>query len=108
MTLRTRLLLTFVALGAVPLLVVGWVTNQRNLRAVEALVAGETRLVAGRVAEEIGERYDARLGEVLFLAENEETLRLFGESSLPSFASSADSPSAFLSTVWESLGPRNR
>ena len=86
MTLRTRLLFTFVALGAVPLLVVGWVTNQRNLRAVQDLVAGETRLVAERVASEIGERYDARHGEGLFLAENEETLRLFGEATLPSFA----------------------
>ena len=44
MTLRTRLLITFIALGAVPLMVVGWVTSQRTLRAVEDLVARETRV----------------------------------------------------------------
>ena len=108
MTLRTRLLITFIALGAVPLMVVGWVTSQRNLRAVEDLVARETRLVAQQVSEEIGERYDARLGEVLFLAGNEETLRLFGEGSLPSFGLEPEGPSAFLQETWNALEGRYR
>jgi signal transduction histidine kinase len=108
MTLRTRLLITFIALGAVPLMVVGWVTSQRNLRAVEDLVARETRLVAERVSEEIGSRYDARLGEVLFLAGNEETYRLFAESSLPSFGLEPEGPRAFLKKTWEDLEGRYR
>ncbi len=108
MTLRTRLLITFIALGAVPLMVVGWITNQRNLRAVEDLVARETHLVAEKVSGEIGERYDARLGEVLFLAGNEETFRLFGEGSLPTYGLDPRGPAAFLEETWEELGGRYR
>ena len=78
MTLRTRLLITFIALGAGPLLLVGWMTSRRNLGAVRDLVAGETQLVAERVSEEIGVRYEILHGEVLFLAGNAETLRLSG------------------------------
>ena len=103
MTLRTRLLITFIALGAVPLMMVGWATNVRNLRAVEDLVARETLLVAQRVAGEVGERYDARLAGLLFLAENVETLRLFGVTSIPAFALTPEGPEAFLFGVWESL-----
>jgi len=108
MTLRTRLLITFIALGAVPLMAVGWITSLRNLRAVEDLVARETLLVAQRVSEEIGERYDARFSELLFLAENTETLRLFGSNPLPAFALAPQGPEAFLSQVWESLASRYR
>lgn len=40
-SLRSRLLLLFLLLGVVPMLIVGAITNARNIRALEALVADE-------------------------------------------------------------------
>jgi signal transduction histidine kinase len=103
MRLRNKLLITFITLGAAPLLVVGGVTNYRNQRAVERLVADQTARVASRVSRELSERHAIRLGDVLFLAENTETLRLLGGGGLPPAFPGNPSPKEFLAGAWVSL-----
>jgi signal transduction histidine kinase len=103
MTLRAKLLISFITLGAIPLMAVGWMSGRRNLQAVQDLIAGETRLVADRVSEEVGSRYEIIFGELLFLAENAETLRLYGEDPIRGFDQHREPPESFLSTLWGSL-----
>lgn len=106
MKLRTKLIITSLVFGAAPLMAVGGITNLRNQRAVETFVGAQTQGIARRVSEEIGERHDLRRGDLLFLAENTETLRLLGSGNLPPAFPNSPDPVEFLTQAWQVLrGP---
>ncbi|MGD2123128.1 MAG: ATP-binding protein [Gemmatimonadota bacterium] len=98
MRLRQRLILIFLGLGVVPILVAGWMAHRRNLSAVRELVASQARERADRLAGEIETLYEPRRSELLYFAENTETLRLLRG------ATHGPDPRTHLREAWETLG----
>ena len=77
MTLRSKLVLTFVLFALFPLVVIGALGYVETVRALEALVASQTTLLAERVASEIRDRRERLDANLALLAENVETERMF-------------------------------
>lgn len=77
MSLRARLLALFLGLGVVPILLSGILGYVRSMRAVRGLLEAQTSLLAHQTASELAARYQLRLPELLLLAENAETQRLY-------------------------------
>lgn len=114
MTLRARILTLFALLGVVPILALGVFNYVQSLRAVEALLEAETGTIVRRIVADLEERYALRAGELLLLAENAETQRLYAaheagddpvRGTLPSADDRLDaalrSADAYLSSAWE-------
>ncbi len=77
MSLRARILVLFLGLGVVPILLLGVLGYARSMRAVHGLLEAQTSALAHEAASEIRDRYELRLSELLLLAENAETQRLY-------------------------------
>jgi len=77
MQLRGKLILFFILLAVVPLAAIGVFDYLRGMRALRELVASQTRAIAERAASELRDRYALRESDLLLLAENTETQRLF-------------------------------
>ncbi len=77
MSLRAKLIALFAILGVVPIVALGVFTYVRSMRAVEDLVAARTLGIAQRAATEITNSYALRQSDLLLLAENAETQRLY-------------------------------
>jgi signal transduction histidine kinase len=75
MSIRTRMLLLFLALAVVPLLILGAVASSRSLRALEDMIAAQNARVAERVAATVEQRAALIQSDQLFLSENEEVQR---------------------------------
>ncbi len=77
MSLRAKLIAIFAVFGVTPIVALGVFTYIRSMQAVEDLVAVRTADIAQRVAEEMADRYAVRQSDLLLLAENAETQRLY-------------------------------
>jgi signal transduction histidine kinase len=107
MQLRAKLILFFVLLAVVPLVAIGVFDYVRAMRALRELVASQAGEIAERAAAELRDRYALRESDLLLLAENTETQRLFRARNgarraevAPAWAA-AD---AYLRRAWEIFG----
>lgn len=111
MSLRAKLIALFIVLGVVPIVGLGLFTYVRSMQAVEDLVAARTLGIAQRAADEIANRYALRQSDLLLLAENAETQRLYharadgGPREMESALAAAE---AYLRQAWRSVGASYR
>lgn len=107
MSLRARILALFLGLGVIPILLLGAIGYARSMTAVRRLLEAQTSAVARRTATEIGNLYELRLSELLLLAENAETQRLYaarsGRDSV-SADSALSQATAYFSDAWSRFG----
>jgi signal transduction histidine kinase len=107
MSLRTKFLSIFIALGALPLLTLGVLSYRQSTKALEDLLAARTGAIASRAGGTLAERYARSLSDLMFLANNAETQRLLGATSRPN-APLHDSTHAeilgFLDAAWGAVG----
>lgn len=107
MSLRARILTLFFGLGVVPILLLGAIGYLRSMRAVRGLLEAQTSALAYRAANELGDRYELRLSELLLLAENVETQRLYraysGQSEEP-LDDVRQAAGLYLDQAWDHLG----
>jgi signal transduction histidine kinase len=107
MSLRGKLIGFFCLLAAGPLIAVGIFSYVHSMRTLRELVASQTRTIAERAATEMHDRYLLRQSDLILLAENAETQRLFrfraagGRAEAESALAAAD---AYLRHAWELLG----
>lgn len=107
MSLRARILALFLGLGVVPILLLGVIGYVRSTRAVRGFLEEQTAVIAHQVASELKDQYDRRLSELLLLAENAETQRLYLLHTDPG-STPAESTllgiSDYLSSAWARFG----
>ncbi len=77
MSLRAKFLALFAALAVAPLIAIGIFDYLHSMRALEALVATQVGAIAERAARELADQYALRESDLLLLAENAETQRLY-------------------------------
>jgi signal transduction histidine kinase len=111
MSLRARILALFLVLGVVPILLLGIIGYARSMRAVRHLLEAQTSVIAHQTATDLRERCELRLSELLLLAENAETQRLYrarsGGDSLV-LDSALRQAQAYLSDAWARFGDSYR
>ena len=76
-SIRTKIVLLFAALAAVPMVAVGVASYLNSLSSVEAVVESRAAGAARAAAEELQALYRSRLGEVELLARNQEVIDLY-------------------------------
>ncbi len=104
MTLRAKLILLFCALAVGPLAAIGVYDYVHSMRALRALIAAQTRSIAERAASGLSERYALRQSDLLLLAENAETQRLYAARATGDRAREAAAltmASGYLHQAWE-------
>jgi signal transduction histidine kinase len=111
MSLRARILALFLGLGVVPILLLGIVGYARSTRAVRGLLEAQTSAIARQSASDLTDRFELRLSELLLLAENTETQRLYQAHSggpllplEPALRQARD----YLLDAWAQFGPSYR
>ena len=107
MTLRSKLLLMFVLFALVPLAALGALGYVESRRALEAVVASQTSLIAERVAGEVRDRRERLDANLALLAENAETERILAAHSRGDAAAqraAIDSARGYLADVRTALG----
>lgn len=107
MSFRAKLLALFAVLGVAPIVALGAFSYVRSIKAVESLIAARTASIAERAATEIAERYALRQSDLLLLAENAETQRLFRAHSAgdeDAVAAAYEMADAYLRRAWEVMG----
>lgn len=107
MSLRTRFFALFTLLAVIPLVAVGGLGYMRSKRAVEALVATQVQQIARAAARQLADRYALHEANLLLLARNAETQRLFaaldaGDSA--AIATAASNAETYLDEAWRALG----
>jgi len=111
MSLRARILVLFLGLGVVPILLLGVIGYARSMRAVRGLLEAQTSTLAHQAASEIQDRYELRLSELLLLAENAETQRLYqahsGRTATP-LDTAVQQANAYLAGAWRQVGDSYR
>ena len=108
MSLRAKLLLMFAALAVAPLLGVGAFDYLWSSRTLEAHVIAQDSLLATHASDELERRLAVQTSDLAFLAENEETRRLFraraGETGQAAAAVRAD-VEPWLASAWRQFAP---
>ena len=98
MRLRTRLIALFLGLATLPLATLGVFEYLQSRRALQALVGDQASLLARSAADLIVDRHARRRSDLVLLAENTETQRLYrGDST-----GAAD---AYLRALWRQMSP---
>jgi signal transduction histidine kinase len=111
MSLRAKLIAVFAIFGVAPIVALGVVTYVRSMQAVEDLVATRTAIIAERAAQEIRDRYALRQSDLLLLAENAETQRLYRvvvAGDVERMESARRSADEYLRSAWEVFGASYR
>lgn len=111
MTLRAKLLALFLLLGVLPIVALGVFNYVRSIKAVESLIAARTATIAERAAMEIAERYALRQSDLLLLAENSETQRLYRARSVgdeDAENAAYEMADAYLRRAWDVMAPSYR
>lgn len=104
MSLRGKFILLFCALAVAPLTAIGIYDYAQSMRALRALLAAQTRAIAERTASELSDRYGLRQSDLLLLAENAETQRLYAAQATGDPSRSAAALAAagsYLSQAWQ-------
>jgi signal transduction histidine kinase len=105
-SLRARFLALFAVLAVVPLVAVGVFDYLHSMRALESLVAEQVEPIVDRSVDELRERLAVTESNLLLLARNAETQRLFeaqrsGDAAAISAARAGLQP--FMRQVWTAL-----
>ncbi len=111
MTLRAKLVALFTVFGVTPIVALGILTYVQSTEAVEALIAERTGAIAQRAAAEIGDRYGQRQSDLLLLAENAETQRLYRARAAQDpgqFEAAFAAADRYLRRVWQVVGSSYR
>jgi signal transduction histidine kinase len=108
MSLRAKLLLLWGGLAVAPILAIGAFEYFHSVRTLRTLIASQVGVIAERVAGELADRHARRVSDLLLVAENAETQRLYrayasGASDRIEEARSA--AEAYLSQAWELFSP---
>jgi signal transduction histidine kinase len=107
MSLRTRFIALFTLLAVIPLVGVGVYSYFRSMRAVEDLVATQVEEIARNAARQVEDRYAIHRSNLLLLADNDETRRLYGALSSGDPLGLQDAMSTaepYLDYAWQVLG----
>jgi two-component system, NtrC family, nitrogen regulation sensor histidine kinase NtrY len=107
MSLRTKLLCFFGLLAVLPLIAMGILHYVQSMRTVEAHIVAQVELIAERAAEEVVRRHEVHVSDLLLLAENAETQRLFlalAAGREREAESARESAVAYLAEVWQQIG----
>jgi signal transduction histidine kinase len=107
MSLRAKLITLFALLVVTPIVALGVVTYIRSLQAVEDLVATRTLGIAQRAADEIRGSYALRQSDLLLLAENAETQRLYrahGTGNAEETQAAQRAADEYLQRAWQLVG----
>lgn len=104
MSLRARLIVFFCALAVAPLAAIGVFDYLHSVQALDALISSQTQTIAERAAADLKDRFALRQSDLLLLAENAETRRLYqaheaGDSA--AYAAALIAASAYLRQAWE-------
>lgn len=105
MSLRNRLLALFTAFGILPLCALGGYQYVRTQRAVEALVGTQTAQLAERATTRITDRWSRLRSDLLLVAGNTETERIYaarGDSLQLARALGLAAP--FFRDLWQQIG----
>jgi signal transduction histidine kinase len=108
MSLRTKLLGFFGLLAVLPLLGMGVLHYVQSMRAVERHIGAQVELIAERAAAELVRRQDLHMAELVLLAENAETQRLFralAAGSVAELESARSGAAEFAGEVWRQMSP---
>ncbi|MGD8699315.1 MAG: ATP-binding protein [Gemmatimonadales bacterium] len=107
MSLRAKFLALFAAFAVLPLIAIGVFDYIYSMRALEALIATQVDEIATRAAAELRGSYALRQSELLLLADNAETQRLYqalgGDDAGTRNAALAGADS-YLRQAWNVLG----
>ncbi len=106
MSLRTKLIAFFFLLAVAPLAAIGVLGYLRSTRALHALLERQTAEVAERVAAELRDRFASRESDLLLLAENAETQRLYevhARGDETAFAAARAAADAYLRAAWSQM-----
>src|SRR5687767_9666565 len=106
MTLRTKLLAMFAALGVVPLVGMGVLGYVQSARAVETQIEAQTRLIAERAATEIRRRVEAIDAELLLVADNAESQRLLKAENVAAAPDAISAARQFIDPLWTEFSRR--
>jgi signal transduction histidine kinase len=104
MSLRAKLIGLFFLLAVVPLGAIGVIGYVQSMHALRALIAAQAGAIAERAASELGERYVQRESDLLLLAENAETQRLYrarASGDAAQLAAALVMANAYLRSAWE-------
>ena len=77
MSLRAKLLFLWGGLAVAPLLAIGVFEYFHSVRTVRTLIASQVQAISDRAALELGDGYSRRISDLLLIAENAETQRLY-------------------------------
>lgn len=108
LSLRAKFLLLFAIFAVVPLIAIGIFNSIYSMRALEALIATQVGEIATRAADELRRNYALRESELLLLAENVETQRLYlalTDGSPEARDQALVSADAYLRQVWDVVRP---
>jgi len=111
MSLRAKLIALFALLGVVPIVALGVFTYVRSMQAVEDLVAARTLGIAQGAAQEITNRFALRQSDLLLLAENAETQRLYRtrvEGDSQQVEAALRGADTYLQQAWRAVGSSYR
>jgi signal transduction histidine kinase len=103
MSLRARLIAFFCALAVAPLAAIGVFDYLHSMRALDALIASQTQTIAERAAADLTDRYALRQSDLLLLAENAETRRMYqahARGDAAAYAAAATAATSYLSQAW--------
>lgn len=104
MSLRAKLIALFFLLAVLPLVGIGAIGYVQSMRALRGLIAAQTGTIAERAASELGERYVQRESDLLLLAENAETQRLYrarASGDAAQWTAALPGADAYLRTAWQ-------
>ena len=108
MSLRSKLLALFLALAVVPLIAVAAYGYTQSLRALEALLVGQTSAVADEISSGLAQAAARREAFALLLAENAETQSLYRRPSSSTDAALLANADTFLTDAWRRFGGEYR
>ena len=107
MTLRTRFFALFTLLAVIPMVAVGAFGFIRSIRAVRSLVATQVEQIARTASHQVEDRYALHQANLLLLAGNAETQRLYeamADGDSAAIASARSAAAAYLDEAWRALG----
>jgi signal transduction histidine kinase len=104
MSLRAKLIGLFFLLAVVPLVGIGVLGYLQSMRALRSLIAAQAGAIAERAGSELSDRYARRESDLLLLAENAETQRLYrarASGDAAQWAAALPVADAYLRGAWE-------
>jgi signal transduction histidine kinase len=107
MSLRAKLLLLWGGLAVAPLLAIGLFEYFHSVRTVHTLIASQVGAISERAAAELADRHARRVSDLLLVAENAETQRMYEahrNGDATELDEAREAAQAYLNQAWELFG----